>query len=117
MGVVHTMGSVGQPPKVLGEMVAAALVGTFLGILLGYGFIGPVASLLEAKAQENSKHYECVKSVIIASLSGYSPAIAVEFGRKVVFSMDRPTFEELETAVRATKDRPQAADTPAPTPA
>lgn len=117
MGVVHTMGSVGQPPKVLGEMVAAALVGTFLGILLGYGFIGPVASLLEAKAQENSKHYECVKSVIIASLSGYSPALAVEFGRKVVFSMDRPTFEELENAVRATKERPQAADAPAPTPA
>jgi chemotaxis protein MotA len=117
MGVVHTMGSVGQPPKVLGEMVAAALVGTFLGILLGYGFIGPVASLLEAIAQEDSKRYECVKSVIIASLSGYSPTVAVEFGRKVVFSTDRPTFEELENAVRATKERPQAADAPEPTPA
>ena len=103
MGVVHTMGSVGQPPKVLGEMVAAALVGTFLGILLGYGFIGPLASLLEAKAQEDAKRFECVKSVLLASMSGYSPTVAVEFGRKVVFSTDRPSFEELEEAVRATK--------------
>ena len=105
MGVVHTMGSVGAPPKVLGEMVAAALVGTFLGILLGYGFVGPVASLLEAKAQENAKPLECVKSVLLASMSGYSPTVAVEFGRKVVFSTDRPTFEELEDAVRATKEK------------
>jgi chemotaxis protein MotA len=118
MGVVHTMGSVGAPPKVLGEMVAAALVGTFLGILLGYGFIGPVASLLEAQAQEAAKRFECVKSVLLAYMSGYSPAVAVEFGRKVVFSTDRPSFQELEDAVRATKERPQApADAPAPVPA
>jgi chemotaxis protein MotA len=109
MGVVHTMGSVGAPPKVLGEMVAAALVGTFLGILLGYGFIGPVASLLEAKAQENAKPYECVKCVLLASMSGYSPTVAVEFGRKVLFSTDRPSFEELEDAVRATKEPPASA--------
>jgi chemotaxis protein MotA len=118
MGVVHTMGSVGAPPKVLGEMVAAALVGTFLGILLGYGFIGPVASLLEAKAQENAKPYECVKSVLLASMSGYSPTVAVEFGRKVVFSTDRPTFEELEDAVRNTKLKPgEVAGEPAAVPA
>jgi chemotaxis protein MotA len=120
MGVVHTMGSVGQPPKVLGEMVAAALVGTFLGILLGYGFIGPVASLLEAKAQENAKPYECVKSVLLASMSGYSPTVAVEFGRKVVFSTDRPSFEELEDAVRNTKLKPgetAGADGAVPSPA
>jgi chemotaxis protein MotA len=109
MGVVHTMGSVGQPPKVLGEMVAAALVGTFLGILLGYGFVGPLASLLEAKAQEESKRFECVKSVLLASMSGYSPTVAVEFGRKVVFSPDRPTFEELEEAVRTAKNGPAPA--------
>ena len=109
MGVVHTMGSVGAPPKVLGEMVAAALVGTFLGILLGYGFVGPLASLLEAKAQENAKPYECVRSVLLASMSGYSPTVAVEFGRKVLFSTDRPSFEELEDAVRATKEPPVSA--------
>jgi chemotaxis protein MotA len=121
MGVVHTMGSVGAPPKVLGEMVAAALVGTFLGILLGYGFVGPLASLLEAKAQENAKPYECVKSVLLASMSGYSPTVAVEFGRKVVFSTDRPSFDELEDAVRATKEQaapaagaPDAVPTPTP---
>jgi chemotaxis protein MotA len=109
MGVVHTMGSVGAPPKVLGEMVAAALVGTFLGILLGYGFIGPLASLLEARAQEDAKPYECVKSVLLAYMSGYSPTVAVEFGRKVLFSTDRPSFEELEDAVRATKEPPASA--------
>lgn len=105
MGVVHTMGSVGQPPKVLGELVAAALVGTFLGILLGYGFVGPVASLLEAKALENAKPYECVKSILLAFMNGYSPSIAVEFGRKVLFTVDRPSFQELEDAVAATKSR------------
>ena len=110
MGVVHTMGSVGAPPKVLGEMVAAALVGTFLGILLGYGFVGPLASLIEAKAQENAKTYECVKSVLLASMSGYSPTVAVEFGRKVLFSTDRPSFQELEDAVKATKDKPASAE-------
>ena len=106
MGVVHTMGSVGQPPKVLGELVAAALVGTFLGILLGYGFVGPLASLLEAKALEAAKPFECVKSVLLAFMNGYSPAIAVEFGRKVLFTVDRPSFLELEAAVAATKGRP-----------
>jgi chemotaxis protein MotA len=114
MGVVHTMGSVGAPPKVLGEMVAAALVGTFLGILLGYGFIGPLASLLEARAQEDAKPYECVKSVLLASMSGYSPTVAVEFGRKVLFSVDRPSFEELEDAVRATKEPSASAAVPTP---
>lgn len=104
MGVVHTMGSVGAPPKELGEMVAAALVGTFLGILLGYGFVGPLASLLEAKAIEAAKPLECVKAVLLASMSGYPPAIAVEFGRKVLYTVDRPSFEELEEAVRATKN-------------
>lgn len=103
MGVVHTMGSVGKPPAVLGEMVAAALVGTFLGILIGYGFIGPLAGLLEAKAAESSKPFECVKAVLLASLSGYAPIFAVEFGRKVLFSIDRPSFKELDDAIRGAK--------------
>jgi chemotaxis protein MotA len=103
MGVVHTMGSVGAPPAVLGEMIAGALVGTFLGILLAYGFIGPLASVLEAKSQESRKPFECVKSVLLASMNGYAPPIAVEFGRKVLFTVDRPSFQELDDAVRATK--------------
>jgi chemotaxis protein MotA len=89
-------------------MVAAALVGTFLGILLGYGFVGPLASVLEANAIEEAKPFECVKTVLLASMSGYVPAIAVEFGRKVLFTVDRPSFQELEDAVRNTKN-PSAA--------
>jgi chemotaxis protein MotA len=103
MGVVHTMGSVGAPPAVLGEMIAGALVGTFLGILLAYGFIGPLADLLNAKGRAEAKPFQCVKAVLLASLSGYAPPIAVEFGRKVLFTADRPSFQELDDAVRATK--------------
>lgn len=103
MGVVHTMGSVGAAPAVLGEMIAGALVGTFLGILLAYGFVGPLAGLLLAKSKEESKPYECVKCVLLASLGGYAPSIAVEFGRKVLFTFDRPSFTELEEAVKATR--------------
>ncbi len=108
MGVVHTMGSVGAPPAVLGEMIAAALVGTFLGILLGYGFVGPLASVLNAKAAAAAVPFECVKSVLLAYLNGSAPGVAVEFGRKVLFSTDRPSFTELEETVRATKDGPPA---------
>ena len=105
MGVVHTMGSVGRPPAELGEMIAEALVGTFLGILLAYGFVGPVASLLEQKLAENSKVYHCVKTTLLACMNGYPPAIAVEFGRKVLYSTERPTFNELETYVKGQKGK------------
>jgi chemotaxis protein MotA len=108
MGVVHTMGSVGAAPAVLGEMIAGALVGTFLGILLAYGFVGPVSALLTARGEENSKPFECVKSVLLASMNGHAPSVAVEFGRKVLFTTDRPTFIELEDAVKATKRSPAA---------
>ncbi|WP_031363723.1 flagellar motor stator protein MotA [Caballeronia sordidicola] len=108
MGVVHTMGSVGAAPAILGEMIAGALVGTFLGILLSYGFFGPLADLLAAKGQAEAKPFQCVKSVLLASMNGYAPAIAVEFGRKVLFTADRPTFKELDDAVRATKQTKSA---------
>ena len=108
MGVVHTMGSVGAAPAILGEMIAGALVGTFLGILLAYGFFGPLADLLAAKGQAQAKPFQCVKSVLLASMNGYAPAIAVEFGRKVLFTVDRPTFKELDEAVRATKQTKSA---------
>ena len=103
MGVVHTMGSVGQPPAVLGEMIAHALVGTFLGILLAYGFIQPIAKLLEGKVDEAGKELQCVKVTLLASLQGYAPSIAVEFGRKVLYSTERPTFAELEAHVKGKK--------------
>lgn len=100
MGVVHTMASVGLPPAELGNLVAAALVGTFLGILLAYGVVGPIGSLLERKLQESSGVFQCVKVTIIASLNGYAPSLAVEFGRKVISAKQRPSFTELETILR-----------------
>lgn len=103
MGVVHTMGSVGQPPAILGEMIAHALVGTFLGILLAYGFVAPIAKLLEQKLDEATKELQCVKVTLLASLQGYAPSIAVEFGRKVLYSTERPTFAELEAHVKGKK--------------
>ena len=103
LGVVKTMASVGQPPAVLGQMIAGALVGTFLGILLAYGFVSPLAKLLEQKADESSKELQCVKTTLLASLQGYAPSIAVEFGRKVLFSTERPSFQELESHVKQKK--------------
>ena len=105
MGVVNVMGSVGEPPPVLGKMIGGALVGTFFGILVSYGFIAPIASLLEQKAHEGSKIYQVIKVVLLASMSGYAPQVAVEFGRKVLFSTDRPTFMELETELKARKGK------------
>lgn len=105
MGVVHTMGSVGLPPAELGILIAHALVGTFLGILLAYGFVGPLATLLEQKLQESTKMLECVKVTLLASLNGYAPQLAIEFGRKVLYSTERPTFSELEDHIKQSKTR------------
>lgn len=103
LGVVNTMGSVGQPPAVLGGMIASALVGTFLGILLAYGFVEPLGGLLEQKVDDGSKELQCIKTTLLASMQGYAPQVAVEFGRKVLFSTDRPSFVELENHVKGKK--------------
>lgn len=103
MGVVHTMESVGIPPAELGKLIAQALVGTFLGILLAYGIVGPLATLLNERAKESTKVLQCIKVTLLASLNGYAPPIAVEFGRKVLFSAERPTFAELEGHVKQAK--------------
>ncbi len=100
LGVVNTMGSVGQPPAVLGGMIGSALVGTFLGILLAYAFAEPLAGLLEQKVEEAGKELQCIKTTLLASMQGYNPATAIEFGRKVLFSTDRPSFTELEAFVK-----------------
>eukprot|EP01030_Chromulinospumella_sphaerica_P007393 gene7393-7235_t len=105
MGVVHTMESVGMPPAELGILIAHALVGTFLGILLAYGFVGPLSGLLEQKLDESSKMFQCVKVTLLASLNGYAPALAVEFGRKVLYSTERPTFAELEDHIKKSKSK------------
>jgi len=100
LGVVNTMGSVGQPPAVLGGMIGSALVGTFLGILLAYAFAEPLAGLLEQKVEEGSKELQCIKTTLLASMQGYNPSTAIEFGRKVLYSTERPTFTELEAYVK-----------------
>lgn len=100
LGVVNTMGSVGQPPAVLGGMIGSALVGTFLGILLAYAFAEPLAGVLEQKVDESSKELQCIKTTLLASMQGYNPSTAIEFGRKVLFSTERPTFVELEGYVK-----------------
>lgn len=105
MGVVHTMASVGLPPAELGILIANALVGTFLGILLAYGFVSPISSVLEQKLHESSKIFQCVKVTLLASLNGYAPALAVEFGRKVLFSTERPSFSELEEHIKQSKSK------------
>lgn len=105
MGVVNVMGSVGQPPAVLGKMIGGALVGTFLGILIAYGFVAPVAGLLEQKAHEGGNIYKTIKMVLLASMSGYAPQVAVEFGRKTLGGHDRPSFKELEEELKARKGK------------
>lgn len=105
MGVVHTMESIGLPPAELGLLIAHALVGTFLGILMAYGFVAPLSGLLEQKLHESSKTFQCVKVTLLASLNGYPPTIAVEFGRKVLFSTERPSFMELEEQIKQAKSR------------
>jgi chemotaxis protein MotA len=100
MGIVITMGSLGGPPAELGHHVAAALVGTFLGILLSYGIFGPIAGMVEHKVREEAKFFECIKAALIATLNGAAPQIAVEFGRKVLFHEVRPTYAEVDERVR-----------------
>ena len=103
LGVVNTMGSVGQPPAVLGGMIGSALVGTFLGILLAYGVMEPLGGLVEQKMEDAGKEIVCIKTTLLASMQGYNPTTAIEFGRKVLFSTERPTFSELENHVKGKK--------------
>jgi chemotaxis protein MotA len=101
MGVVKTMGSVGAPPAVLGQMIGAALTGTFYGILMSYGFVAPLASILENHANDGTRVFQAIKVTLLASLNGYAPQVAVEFGRKAMAPADRPSFKELEDHVKS----------------
>ncbi|ARH00841.1 flagellar motor stator protein MotA [Legionella micdadei] len=103
LGVVHTMESINLPPAELGVLVAQALVGTFLGILLGYGFIGPIATAIEQRANETLLMMNCIKVTLLASVSNNPPLIATEFGRKVLFTTARPSFNELNEEIKPVK--------------
>lgn len=100
LGVVKALTYADAGPDEMGEMIAHALVGTFLGILMGYGFINPVASRLERQAKEAEKMLQCMRVTLLASLHGYAPQMAVEFGRKALHTAERPSFHELEEHVR-----------------
>lgn len=101
LGVIHTMGSINQPPEVLGHLIGAALVGTFFGILLCYGFVGPLASVIKGLYDNEAKYFYCLKAGILACMNGYAPAIIVEFSRKSIEEDFRPTFYELESAIES----------------
>jgi chemotaxis protein MotA len=103
LGVIKTMASVGSPPEVLGAMIASALVGSFLGIFLAYAVVEPMAGLLEQKMDEGTKELQCIKTTLLASMQGYAPMTAIEFGRKVLYSTERPSFSELEGHVKTKK--------------
>lgn len=104
LGIINTMSIVGSaPPAEIGQKVASALVGTFLGIFLAYGYVGPVSSAMEKRAEEEGKAFEVVKMALVASLRGYAPAVAIEFARKLLFSDVRPSFQDLEADLKAAK--------------
>ena len=101
LGIVITMSILAEADNAqIGEKVATALVGTFLGILASYGFFGPLSNALEHDAKEEVNLYEAIKATLVASASGMPPSLAVEFGRKVLFPAHRPSFTELEQAMR-----------------
>jgi chemotaxis protein MotA len=96
LGVIHTMGSITEPPEILGHLIGAALVGTFLGILLSYGFVGPLAAALGNIIEADAKYYHCMKAGLLAHVAGHPPVISMEFARKILSSDVRPSFAELE---------------------
>lgn len=103
LGVIKALASVDQPPAVLADLISKAMVGTFLGVLLAYGFVAPLAASIERRSVASSKVLECIKVTLLASMNGYPPQLAVEFGRKVLYSYVRPSFMELEDHVRQTR--------------
>ena len=100
LGIIKPMGSITEPPAVLGGLIGAALVGTFLGILLCYGFVGPMATALKGNQDEEHLYFVCIKAGLIAHLQGYAPAVSIEFARKILQSHTRPSFQELEEATQ-----------------
>jgi chemotaxis protein MotA len=104
LGIVNTMASIeGSSSAAIGEKVGAALVGTFLGILVAYGFVGPISSALEHRMHDEGKAFDVVKMALVASVRGYAPPVAVEFARKLLWSDVRPSFADLENHLKGKK--------------
>lgn len=103
LGIVITMGAIDGEVAEIGKHVAGALVGTFLGILLGYGFVGPLATSMQHRAHDEAKVFEIIKTALVSSLRGYPPTVAVEFARKLLFTDVRPGFADLESHLRGNR--------------
>ncbi|CAM4063441.1 flagellar motor stator protein MotA [Palleronia rufa] len=103
LGVIKTMASIDQPPEVLGKLIGGALVGTFLGVFLAYGFVGPFASRIRAVVEEDAHFYQLIREVLVANLHQHSPAICIEVGRQNAPSHVRPGYNDLEEALKATR--------------
>ncbi len=109
LGVVITMGAIGGPPAEIGHKVAAALVGTFLGILLCYGFLGPMAAAMTRGNEAESQYYNCLRTGLIAFVRGAAPILAVEFSRRCIPATVRPSFKEMEATCKGIKTEAKAA--------
>ncbi len=105
LGIVITMGSLGGPPEELGHKVAAALVGTFLGVLTCYGFVSPLAGAMSVLDEAEAGYYRVLKSGLIAFIKGHPPIMAIEFARRSIPHRERPTFAEMEKACKGTRKR------------
>lgn len=103
LGIILTMQAIDQGAAAVGIRVAGALVGTFLGVFLAYGFVGPVANALAASAQARGRYHACIRNVLRASINGVNPPMAVEIGRRNIYMSERPSFEDLEDALRDTR--------------
>ncbi|OFX12657.1 MAG: flagellar motor stator protein MotA [Alphaproteobacteria bacterium RIFOXYD12_FULL_60_8] len=99
LGVIHTMGSITEPPEVLGHLIGGALVGTFFGVLCSYGFIQPISKSLEATFASDTTYMNCIKTALLAHMQGYAPQVSVEFARKILPPELTPSFTEVEEAV------------------
>lgn len=99
LGVIHTMGAITEPPEVLGHLIGAALVGTFMGVLLSYGFVAPMGRNLETTFDAETKYLQAIKAALLAHMQGYAPQISIEFARKILPNDVRPTFQEVEDTV------------------
>jgi chemotaxis protein MotA len=100
LGVINTMGSITEPPEVLGHMIGGALVGTFMGVLMAYGFIGPVSSSLLSTAAAEAHYLQAIKNGLVAHMQGYAPQVSIEFSRKSLPSELRPSFAEVEEMIQ-----------------
>jgi chemotaxis protein MotA len=104
LGVVITMGALGGPPEEIGKKVAAALVGTFLGILMCYGIVGPIAASMTKIGDEEHSYYQVLRAIIVAFMKGSPPTVAVEYGRRSIPGHVRPSFQDTENYMKGKGD-------------